>query len=75
MGRRLTLKNILTTRNKLKNARRPGNQTCSLKLGVWKLTKIPTMANAKTSIILVITSRQEKLESYQGVMVFLKEGP
>jgi hypothetical protein len=74
LDRRFNLNNILTTRNKLKNARNPGNQACSLKQGLPKATIIPVMAKEKRKIIMVIKTLQAKFESYQGVMVFLKDG-
>jgi hypothetical protein len=35
---------------------------------------IPKMAKANTKSIAIISARQIKLESYQGVMDFLKDG-
>ncbi len=72
--RRLTFKNNLIARIKLKNARMAGNQTCSLKWGLPEPTIIPAMAKAKIKIIITIIVWQTKFESYQDVMVFLKNG-
>jgi hypothetical protein len=72
--RRLTLKNVLITRIKLKNARKMGNQTCSWKLEFPDPTIIPAIAKINIKTIITIRVQHAEFESYQDVMVFLKNG-
>lgn len=73
-NRFLSLKNIFITRNRLKNARKHGNHTCSMKFILLEATTMPKMAKANTKSIKIISAWQITLESYQGVMDFLKNG-
>lgn len=74
MDRRRILKNILTMRKKDRTASVPGNQTCAFKAGSADATPMPANANTKTMSMKPITIQQAGLESYQGVMTFLKNG-
>jgi hypothetical protein len=72
--RRLTLRKTLSARKRLKKDKKTGNQACFLKSSALSPTKIPESENTKTMIMKMIRAQHVKLESYQGVMAFLKKG-
>ncbi len=65
---------IFTMINRLRKVKKPGNQTWSENAGLLFPTKMPATAKIKTNTMAMMTIQQVRVESYQGVMAFRKNG-
>ncbi len=69
-----SLSQIFVTKKKDRAQSIPGNQVWGENSGVPEATISPPRAKLKTMHIAAISSQHDRFESYQGVMVFLKNG-